>query len=105
MNNCLTIPDLEKILRLSRASVYRLVASGKLPRLTGIRCIRVSRWALNVYLAGRQGLAVRVPGSEGPVHEVRVCHQAGGLGRTRGPQKRVEAGQDPNRHGLAGGHE
>lgn len=106
MNETLTISDLQKALNLSKASCYRLVKRGILPRLPGLRCIRVSRVVLDEYLQRGQGLSVRVPGQESAVHQKRVQDQKRSPGRARSPQKRGQADQqDPNRHGLAGGHE
>lgn len=83
----LTVPEIAALLKLSRQSIYRLVKKGLLPRLVGIRAIRVPRDGLDEYLARRQ--AVQVP-AQRPVFSQY---------RTSRAQKRTDD-KDPNRHGL-----
>jgi excisionase family DNA binding protein len=84
-----TVTQVATLLQLSRSSVYRLVAKGLLPRLAGIRAIRVPREGLDEYLVGRKNMSVRIPD----------CVTA--LYRPGNPQKRGKGREaDPNRHGL-----
>ena len=58
MPETLTVEQVSLALQVSPASVYRLVSRGILPRLPGLRCIRVPRGGLDEYLQGRRGLAL-----------------------------------------------
>ena len=103
----LTVQELTKALQISPQSVYRLVKRGLLPRLPGLRCIRVPREGLDGYLAAQKGLAVSIPGGRGSVCQGGVSDPQRGPQRPGSAQKRSKGGEalDPNRHGLTGGHE
>ena len=89
LTEVLTVAEIAALLKLSRQSIYRLVRKGLLPRLTGIRGIRVPRDGLDEYLSRRQ--TVQVPVSKPVFSQYR---------RSRA-QKRTDD-KDPNRHGLLG---
>lgn len=87
-----TVTQVATLLQLSRQSVYRLVKKGLLPRLPGLRCIRVPREGFYEYLAKKQKVAVQISAS------------GESFSRPESPKKGNKSREaDPNRHGLFGG--
>src|SRR5262249_13626631 len=68
----LTIAEVAAVLRLARQTVYELVADGRLSSFRAGRAIRITRAALDAFMAGQapRSHPVLDPVPEGPAHPV-----------------------------------